>query len=149
MHAQRGLFTDAFAVSAMHALVDDPDSICIIRECRELEAVYYGLKYTNSILCGADSVCLQQIKKEVLQADKTLLLDLCISRALIIAKVVKDGGSWPPLWDSVRHLDSRHTIGLQHLSRVLTHHGKESKPCPLCDQQLSSDSFTDHYSHTP
>ena len=65
---------DSVAVSAMHALVDDPDFICIIRECRELEAVY-SHKYTDSILCGADCVCLQQIKKEVLQADKTLLLD--------------------------------------------------------------------------
>ena len=40
---------DGVVVSAMHALVDDPDSICIIRECRELEAVY-SLKYTDSIL---------------------------------------------------------------------------------------------------
>ena len=79
---------DGVAVSAMLALVDDPDSICIIRECRELEAVN-GLKYTDSILFGADSVCLQQ----VLQADKTLLLDLCISRAPLIARVVKDDGS--------------------------------------------------------
>ena len=134
---------DGVAVSAMYALVDDPDSICIIRECRELEAAYH-LKYTDSILCGADSVCLQQIKKEVLQADNTQLLDLCISKAPLIAKVVKDGGSWPALWDSVRHLDSRHTIGLQHLSRILALHGRESKPCPLCDQQLSSDSLTDH-----
>ena len=76
-------------------IVIDPG--CIIRECRELEAVY-GLKYTDSVLCGADSVCLQQIKrKETLQADKTLLLDWCISRAPLIAKVVKDGGSWPAL----------------------------------------------------
>ena len=48
---------DGVTVSAMHALVDDPDFICIIRECRELEAVY-SLKYTDSILRGADSVCL-------------------------------------------------------------------------------------------
>ena len=31
---------DGVAVSAMHALVSNPDFICIIRECRELEAVY-------------------------------------------------------------------------------------------------------------
>ena len=42
---------DSVAVSAMHALVDDPDSTCIIKECRDLE-VLYGLKYTDSILCG-------------------------------------------------------------------------------------------------
>ena len=30
---------DGVAVSAMHALVGNPDFICIIRECRELEAI--------------------------------------------------------------------------------------------------------------
>ena len=134
---------DGIAASAMHALLDDPDSISIIRECRELETVY-GLKYTDTILCGTDSVCLHQIKKEVLLADKTLLLDLCFSKAPLIAKVVRDGGSWPALWDSVRHLGSRHTIGLQNLTRMLAHHGRGSKPCPLCDQLLSGGSLTDH-----
>ena len=53
----------------MHALLDDPDSICIVRECRELEAVY-SLKLTDIILGDAQSVHLQDIKKEVLLADK-------------------------------------------------------------------------------
>ena len=39
---QRLLSDDAegVAASALHALMDDPDSICIVRECRELEAAY-------------------------------------------------------------------------------------------------------------
>ena len=36
------------------------------------------------------------------------------SKAPLIAEVCKQGGSWPALWDTVRHLGSRHTVGLQH-----------------------------------
>jgi hypothetical protein len=37
------------------------------------------------------------------------------------------------LRDAVLHLRTRHTAGLQALSRMLAHHGRGSKPCPLCD----------------
>ena len=40
------------------------------------------------------------------------------SKVPLIAEVCKQGGSWPALWDTVRHLGSRHTVGLQHLSRM-------------------------------
>lgn len=77
--------TDVVTVSEMHALLDDPDSICIIRECRELEAVY-NLKFTDTIFGDAHSVHLQNIKKEVLMADKTMLLDLCTTKSQLIAR---------------------------------------------------------------
>ena len=52
---QRLLSDDAggVAASALHVLMDYPDSICIVRECRELEATY-DLKCTDawSWLCG-------------------------------------------------------------------------------------------------
>ena len=67
----------------------------------------------------------------------------CKSNAPQIAKVCSLGGSWPTLWDAVQHLGSQHTTGLQNLSRMLAHHGKGSKPCPLCEEQFSG-SLTDH-----
>ena len=66
------------------------------------------------------------------------------SKAPLIAEVCKQGGSWPALWDTVRHLGSRHTVGLQHLSRMQAHHGRGPKPCPLCEEQLSGVTLTDH-----
>ena len=56
--------------------MDDPDSICIVRECRELEAAY-DLKCTDAIFSRDGSVGQQDIKKEILLADRTLLLDGC------------------------------------------------------------------------
>ena len=57
---------------------------------------------------------LRDIKGAVVQADRELLLDLCTSKTPLIAEVCKQDGSWPALWDTVRHLGSRHTVGLQH-----------------------------------
>ena len=131
------------AASAMHALLDDPDAICLVKECRELEAVYV-LKLTDKILCDPHAVSVQGIKKAVLKADKDLLFNLCSVKAPLIAEVVKRGGSWPALWDTVRHLGSRHTSGLQHLSRMIAHHGKGSNPCPRCEGKPSSTNLTEH-----
>ena len=62
----------------------------------------------------------------------------------IIACIIRKGGSWPKLWDSALHLGSRHTIGLQNLSRLLVHHGRGLHPCPLCDEQGLSILIIDH-----
>ena len=43
--------------------MDDPDSICIVRECRQLEAAY-DLKCTDAIFSRDGSVGQQDIKKE-------------------------------------------------------------------------------------
>jgi len=56
-----------------------------------------------------------------------------VLKAPLIAQVVKAGGSWPKLWDSAHHLDTKHLKGLQNLTRLMAHHGQGSKPCPLCD----------------
>ena len=104
----------------------------------------YDLKCTDVIFSGVGSVGRQYFKKEILLADRTLLLDRCSKKSPIIAEVPERGGSWPALWDTVRHLGFCHTVGLQHLSRMLAHHGNGSKPCPLCDEQLSGDSLTSH-----
>ena len=131
------------AVSTMRALLDDPDEVCIVKECRDLEVVY-NLRLSYELLSDPHSVHVQDIKKNVLQADKALLLDRCLAKAPLIAEVVKRGGSWPALWDSVRHAGSRHTTGLQHLSRLLAHHGRGSKPCPRCEEKPAGGDLTEH-----
>lgn len=51
-------------------------------------------------------------------------------------EVIKRGGHWVALWDAALHCGSRHTMGLQYLSRILSHHGRGSKPCHRCEDQL-------------
>ena len=58
--------------------------------------------------------------------------------------VVMRGGSWPALCDVSLHHGSRHTAGLQHLTRILAHHGNELKPCPMCNACLMRRSLIDY-----
>ena len=57
----------------MHSLLDDLDSICIVRECRELEASF-GTQFTDQILRDADNMGVREIKKHILRINKEMML---------------------------------------------------------------------------
>ena len=61
----------------------------------------------------------------------------------MIASVGEDGG-WLWLWDEALNLGERHTKGLKNLSRVLSHHGRGSKPCPLYDWTPEEENVFEH-----
>ena len=65
-------YSDSIAASAM---LDDPDSICIVRECQELEAEY-SPKLTDTVILTL-YILLRDVKNDVLLSGKTMLLDLC------------------------------------------------------------------------
>ena len=44
------------------SMLDDPDSLCIVQECRDLEEEY-GTKFTYNILADADAVIIADIRK--------------------------------------------------------------------------------------
>ena len=46
---------EGIGASAVHALLDDPDSLCVVKECRELEGTY-GLSCSHDILRDAGSI---------------------------------------------------------------------------------------------
>ena len=73
-----------------------------------------------------------------------MTLERCSEKAPAVAQVVECGGSWCKLWDTTLHLGTRHTTGLQALSKVLAHHGHGSKPCPLCDKNMLDSSIIAH-----
>ena len=47
---------------AMRSLVDDPNSLCLVGECRELEECF-GTSYTDAILVSADDVSMREVAK--------------------------------------------------------------------------------------
>ena len=106
------------AAVAMRSLLDDPNSLCLVDECRELEE-HFGTNYTDNILEGGDEVSMQEVKRVVKQADRVSKLEKCRERAPLKAEVVDNGGSWARLCDSALHLGTRHTDGLKALSRML------------------------------
>ena len=60
------LVEDATGVGtlAVLSMLDEPDSLCIIRECPDLEAEY-STGYTDKILTNADEVCMRKAKREI------------------------------------------------------------------------------------
>ncbi len=48
------------------------------------------------------------------------------------------------VWDCVMDLGPRHIRGLQNLSRILSSHGRGSKPCLLCEEESLDGSLLDH-----
>ena len=111
--------------------MDESNSLCLVGECRELEECF-GTSYTDAILASADDVSMREVNKVVREADRVRNLERCAERAPLIAEVVNRGRNWSRLWDATLHLGTRHTDGLQALSKMLAHHGRGVKPCPLC-----------------
>ena len=134
---KRHLCQDADGIESlsMRCLMDDPESTCLIRECRSLEGEF-GTDYTDRLLGDADEVSMSELKKEIRRCDRERLSGRCAKKAPLLVEVNKSGGHWVALWDAVLHRGQRHTMGLQYLTRILAHHGHGSKPCPLCEDQL-------------
>ena len=135
--------SSGIGAAVMSSLADEPDSLCLLEECRELES-YFGTRYTNHILASADEVSMKSVKKVLRKVDSKMTLERCSEKAPAVAQVVECGGSWCKLWDTTLHLGTRHTTGLQALSKVLAHHGHGSKPCPLCDKNMLDSSIIAH-----
>ena len=95
--------------------------------------------YTSKILNCVYEVNVGELKKEIRGRDREFVVQIerCTVKAPLIAEVVKQGGSWPSVWDAALHLGSQHTTGFQSLSRILAHHGHGANPCPLCNDQFS------------
>lgn len=105
-------------------------SACLVKECLELEEMC-GVKCAERMLLG-DVRWGREMKDLVKDADYTRHLERCLEKAPLIARVEKDVG-WRRTWDELLDLKSRHLQGLKSLSRLMSHHGKGSKPCPLCE----------------
>ena len=64
--------------------LDDVESLCVIRGCRELEN-YFGTNFTDTVLFDANAVCLRTIKKTIHKIDKEKLVLKCHKKSPTIA----------------------------------------------------------------
>ena len=76
---------------AMRSMVDNANSLCLIKECHDLEG-FYGIKFTDEIL-KYEIVSLKTIKKKVNNLDTVCGLDRCRVKAPLLARVVTEWGS--------------------------------------------------------
>ena len=62
----------------------------------------------------------------------------------MIVKVAQHPG-WAKLWDHTLDLGGKAVLGLQIISRAMSHHGRGKHPCHLCeDHTLKEDSVLEH-----
>ena len=125
--------SDGVGVGAavMGALMDDVESMCLVKECREMEEVF-GIDVVKDVLSDSKMIGMKEIKATVKRVDWERLIRRCKEKAPLIASVGDEKG-WAKLWDKALQLGHRHTRGLQNLTRLLSHHGRGEKPCPLCE----------------
>ena len=115
---------------AILALSEDVDSICLVRECRDIEESF-GTHFTNDILEGRD-LSFKHLKETIYTQDRDQQLQRCSVKATVIAELAIRGG-WSRAWDAALDLGEKSIRGLQYLSRVMSHHGRGNHPCPLCN----------------
>ena len=114
----------------MLALCDDADSLCLLKEFKELEE-RFGSTLTDIIL--SRNLCsIREMKKETLELDKEKRGDRCLEKASMIAEVSRRIG-WVWLWDAALDLRWKRVKGLQLLNRALCHLGRGNHPYNLCD----------------
>ena len=98
----------------MRSLSDDMESLCLVKECRELE-LYYGTNLTDIVLTDPDTISRRASRKNLRVIDRDKLVEKCSMKSPSIACIIRKGGSWPKLWDSALQLGS---IGTPLVCRI-------------------------------
>ncbi len=138
---------DNIAYRAYSSLVDDVESLCIVKECRELEGIF-GSDYTSKILTNSGPQ-MGEIQDEINKKDKILQIkkashhqDLC---------KLGDTVGWKKLWDQCLDQGEICVTSLVNLVSILTYPRHAKKPCPYCEgdsgpqyESLASHVMLDH-----
>ena len=70
-----GRDTDSLSGCVVLALCNEVDSICLVRECRELGRVLEH-NFTDTIT-SKNSCCVRQMKKVIMEVDRRRMLERC------------------------------------------------------------------------
>ena len=88
----------------MRSVVDDVASLCLVKECKELEEGF-RTHFTDKILGGdADQISMKEVKKVNGQLDREKRIELYEGKAPQIEVMVRNGG-WLRLWDTALDWD--------------------------------------------
>ena len=99
------------------SLSDDISSICLVRECRELEQ-YFGTDFASALL--TQDAGPREVKEVIEKKDRSLMLTKHAGRAdmAIVAKIESEVG-WLRLWDLALDGGERCVDGLKNLVCVI------------------------------
>ena len=77
--------------AAMRSVVDDVASLCLVKECKELEEGF-GTQFTDKMLGGDADQINREVKKVIGQLDREKRIELCEGKAPQIAAVARNEG---------------------------------------------------------
>ena len=78
--------------AAFRSLCDDVESLCLVKECRDLET-YYGTNFTESVLVDVNSISHRAIRKTLKAIDRDKIIEKCVKKSPSIANIIREGGS--------------------------------------------------------
>ena len=128
---------EAVSSRTLASLSDDLDSICLIRECRDLDN-YFLSDFTSVILQREADTCPIQpvINEEILSKDRKLRLAKHDGRPdLSVVVEVEEAIGWPKLWDLALDPGPNCIHGLRNFVRIVTYPPHATSPCPLCEDK--------------
>ena len=117
------------------AMVDDVESLSLVRECRELEE-RYKTNFTSAILSATDQDELDIIRtaqKSINKINQSLLLHK-VSKYPSLHKIAECIG-WKKLQDNALYHGPPVIKSTKNLVRVITYPEYSSRKCPLCDTE--------------
>ncbi len=131
-------------LSTLFALSDDVDSLCLVRECRELEEeLGSGSTHFTEEILGKSELSFRNVKDAIHKSDQKQLTVRCSAKSPVIAEIASQIG-WSRLCDAALDLGGKSTKVLQFLNRAMSHHGKGNHPYPVCTTSQLQTSVLEH-----
>ena len=130
-----GRDADNLSGCVLLALCGEVDSLCQVRKCKEMEEGF-GTGFIEMMIAGRKECCLREMKKVICSIDRRTVLVKYAEKAPTIAKVAEHLG-WVKLWDQTLDLGGKAVLGLQMISRVMSHHGRGMHPYHLCKEETA------------
>ena len=140
-------YSETMSSRTLRCLSDNLDSICLIRECCDLDQFFHS-DFTSTMLQRDADTCPRpfEIKEDLQTRDRDLRLAQHKGKAdmSIIVEVERAVG-WPRLWDLALDYGPKCVDGLKHLVGVVTFPPHASSTCPLCDRKtIPRDTLLSH-----
>ena len=143
--------SDAISSRTLVALSSDIESVCLIRECLELEE-HLNTNFTHSLLIsssnpesGEEDRPSTRQTDQIARNDKSLLLEKCSKKegTRLIADIVRMV-SWSKLWDWVLNDGPKCVNVLCAFVRIISYPSHSNRACPVCDIDSLDSSLLAH-----
>ena len=144
--------SDTLSSQTLFALSDDIESVCLIRECLELEE-HFNTNFTHLLLLSSSDSesdeesrpSPRQIKDQIVRTDKSLLLEKCRKNedTRLIGDITRMV-SWSKLWDLALNDGPKCVNALRAFVRIISYPSHSNRACPLCDVNSLDSSLLAH-----